>query len=366
MNVNPRNPFSPGEGPRRAPSPPAGQVFSPGRIGLETSADPLAAMDSDTPFFSSIDAARDGPPQLRAFAALMATSDCPVWVVDHGPAGHTVSYTNAALRGICGYEDEELIGRDWTFLFAPDAQSRASLVWAAMHCGLPVRETLRARHKSGADLWLEVHMSPVRNAAGILTHHIGVLRDLTAERRLREELEYRACHDPLTGLANRHLLQDRFEQARAHARRQSRSLAVVLLDMNGFKLVNDRFGHQEGDKLLRCLGARLAAGVRGDDTVARLGGDEFVLLLNDDPGGLDPANAVIARVAAELRRPIILRHQPLVLGCCAGVSRYPVHGSDLDALLEAADLALYQAKSRAREDPLPAAPALRVSRLTEL
>lgn len=294
------------------------------------------------------DGTHDERPTLHALQELMETSDCPVLIIDRTPAGQPLRYANATLKRLLGYEAGELVGHEWSSLFTPvGLESALAFARNAMDLGLEVKETLRAERLSGEVLWLDARLYPIRNSTGLVTQYVGMLNDVTNERRSREELERRAYHDALTGLANRYLLPDRFEQARAHARRCGGSVVLVVLDLNGFKLINDRFGHRAGDDLLRCVGARLSAAVRGEDTVARLGGDEFVLLLADGPDA-GAANAIIERAAEALARPIILQRQQLVLACCAGVSRYPEDGSDLESLLGTADAALYRAKARAK------------------
>jgi diguanylate cyclase (GGDEF)-like protein len=186
----------------------------------------------------------------------------------------------------------------------------------------------------------------VRSGSGATTHYILVLHDVTDERRTRQELEHRAYHDPLTGLANRHLLKDRFEQALARAHRHNTSFAVVLLDMNGFKLINDRFGHDMGDELLKCVGARLRDCVRQEDTVARIGGDEFVLLLESNSS--ESPEAVVQRAAEAARQPILLKGRRIRPAFCTGVARYGVDGFDVETLLKAADVGLYRSKARTR------------------
>lgn len=285
------------------------------------------------------------------FQALMNASDCPVFVIErtHSHSGQVLKYANAPLKRLLGCEGQELIGREWSSMFIPAGiKSDLSRTRTAIDSGATVNEMLRAERPSGEVLWLDAHLYPIRDSMGSVVEYVGILNDVTDEHRSYEELEHRAYHDALTGLANRHLLRDRFEQARAHAQRASGSLAAVVLDMNGFKLINDRFGHQAGDDLLRCVAARLAATVRTEDTVARLGGDEFVLLLGEEPADVNAARRVIARVAEALTRPIMLQRQQLVLACCAGVSRYPEDGEDLETLLKAADAALYRAKARAQ------------------
>lgn len=156
-------------------------------------------------------------------------------------------------------------------------------------------------------------------------------------------LEFLALNDPLTGLANRRLLADRMSMALVHARRDKSATAVVYLDLDGFKQINDTMGHSAGDTLLTTVAERLTATVREEDTVARLGGDEFAISLWH-VSGIDDAAAVALKVIESLSRPYVLDGHPASITASAGVSIYPAHGEDADTLMKNADLALYEAK----------------------
>jgi len=176
--------------------------------------------------------------------------------------------------------------------------------------------------------------------------------------RIRNMLEVRLIHeaardhgktqeslaltDSLTGLANRRLLFDRIAMAMAHAQRDQRALAVIYLDLDGFKEINNGLGHAAGDVLLKMVAARLASTVRGEDTVARLGGDEFVILLHLSDA--DDAAQVAVKVVAAVAQPYLIEGQAARITVSAGVGLYPVHGEDADTLMKSADLALYEAK----------------------
>jgi diguanylate cyclase (GGDEF)-like protein len=150
-------------------------------------------------------------------------------------------------------------------------------------------------------------------------------------------------HDPLTGLANRRLLIDRMSMAMAHARRTHEGMALVYLDLDGFKLINDQFGHEAGDNVLRMVAERLLGNMREADTVARLGGDEFMLVLSQVDGISDTATAVL-KVIKAVSQPYGLASQVVSLTTSAGVAVFPDHGEDVDALMRRADAALYEAK----------------------
>jgi len=168
-----------------------------------------------------------------------------------------------------------------------------------------------------------------------------------AARNYSKTLEALALNDPLTGLANRRLLSDRMSMALIHARRNSSAMAVVYLDLDGFKQINDTLGHGVGDTLLKMVAGRLVETVRAEDTVARLGGDEFIIALWHVTG-IDYAATVASRAIEAVSQPYDIEGNTITITTSAGVSIYPDHGEDADTLMKSADLALYQAKAAGR------------------
>jgi diguanylate cyclase (GGDEF)-like protein len=164
-----------------------------------------------------------------------------------------------------------------------------------------------------------------------------------AARNYGKMLESLALNDPLTGLANRRLLAERMSMALAHARRHKSAMAVVYLDLDGFKQVNDTLGHGTGDVLLKMVAERLVATVREEDTVARLGGDEFIVALWEVRDA-DRAATVALKVIAAVSQPYEIGGHSVSITTSAGIGIYPVHGEDADTLMKSADLALYEAK----------------------
>ena len=156
-------------------------------------------------------------------------------------------------------------------------------------------------------------------------------------------LESLALHDPLTGLANRRLLTERISAALNNARRNKSGMAVIYLDLDGFKLINDTCGHSAGDELLKVVAQRLESVVREEDTVARVGGDEFMIALWH-VGSMDDVATVAAKLVKEVSQPYVINNQRLTVTTSAGVGVYPMHGEDADALMKSADSALYEAK----------------------
>lgn len=164
-----------------------------------------------------------------------------------------------------------------------------------------------------------------------------------ASRSHGKTLESLALTDPLTGLVNRRLLGERIAMALAHARRNASTIAVIYLDLDGFKEINNTLGHSAGDALLQQVAGRLVAAVREADTVARLGGDEFVIVLSH-PSGPDGAAKVASKVIEALSQPYCVEGQTVSITTSAGIGIAPVHGEDADTLMKSADVALYEAK----------------------
>lgn len=162
-------------------------------------------------------------------------------------------------------------------------------------------------------------------------------------------LETLALHDPLTGLPNRRLLMDRMALGIAHARRNKGNMAVVYLDLDGFKEINDTLGHDGGDALLKMVAARLVGAVRQEDTVARVGGDEFVIALAELSHGDDVAE-LVSKVLQAVSQPCSIQGSSVNVTASVGVSVYPVHGDNVETLMKSADLALYEAKGAGKND----------------
>ncbi len=196
--------------------------------------------------------------------------------------------------------------------------------------------------------YVETSKIPLQDAEGTVVGVLGTYEDVTERRAAEIRIEHLAFHDGLTGLPNRMLLEDRLGQAVATARRHGRMIAVLFLDLDGFKSVNDRHGHEGGDLFLRETGRRLASCVRSGDTVARLGGDEFVVLLVEVEGRSDLLSA-IDRVLTAIRHPVVFEGNSVSLTASLGVALYPDSQSSGEDLLRYADAAMYQAKESGRD-----------------
>jgi len=276
-------------------------------------------------------------------------------ITDHTLTDQPIEYVNPAFTRITGYPAAEVIGRNWSFLLGEDTDQPAlEGIRATLRDNREGRALLRNHRKDGSLFWNDMHLAPVQGDSGVVTHFIGILNDVTDAMRYQDELEHQANHDTLTGLPNRNLLKDRLAQAIAYAQRYQRTLTVVFIDLDNFKLVNDSLGHQAGDQLLKTVSSRLQSCIRVSDTVARLGGDEFVLLLCDHPPetGCEsaPLSLTLQRILDEIALPYNIGPHEFFLSCSIGYTVLPEDGDTADLLLKNADMAMYRAKELGRNN----------------
>ena len=201
----------------------------------------------------------------------------------------------------------------------------------------------------GTSIWISENAHVVLGPQGEFICYEGTVQDISERRHYQEQLERQANHDLLTGLPNRVLLGDRIEQGIARATRLGYYLALVFIDLDNFKFINDSLGHAAGDELLKEVAARLSGCLRSPDTVARLGGDEFVLVINDHYRTYSVIS-LLERVLKEIARPIMLSGREFHVGASLGVAMYPNDGDDAQILLKHADVAMYAAKNRGRNN----------------
>ncbi|RKP58918.1 EAL and GGDEF domain-containing protein [Pararobbsia silviterrae] len=285
---------------------------------------------------------------LRIQSRAVDASVNAILITMHVDGQNVIEYVNPAFRRITGYETHEVIGKDCRFLQRDDNQQEGLVALrSAMRANREVSAVLRNYRKDGALFWNQLYIAPVPDADGTITHHVGVINDVTELIRYQEQLEYQANYDALTHLPNRNLLRDRLSQALSRAQRGSGRVAVVFLDLDGFKNVNDSLGHSFGDKLLTVVAGRLGACVRASDTVARHGGDEFVVVLTD-PEDERALNNWAERVRHAIGEPVWIDEHEFYVGCSLGASLFPQDGEDAETLLKKADLAMYRAKDLGR------------------
>ena len=248
---------------------------------------------------------------------------------------------NAACAALVGVPQGELPGRPFVETVMPEGRAHAGGRLAAALAGAPQQWGVDMQDAAGRRSSARVTLVPTLAGGAVVGVH-GVARDVTVERAMEEQLTHQAFHDPLTGLANRALFRERVDRA-LRRRQDGRGMAVLFVDLDDFKTVNDTLGHSQGDRLLEVVAERLLKATRGYDTVARLGGDEFGVLLCDMARPED-ATTVVARITQSLLAPVPLLGKPVRVGASVGLA----HADDAvttDDLLRNADVALYRAKA---------------------
>ena len=261
--------------------------------------------------------------------------------------GTTLS-VNQAFTKLTGYSREEAVGNNPKMLQSGRHDPAFyQAMWASVLTTGHWHGDIWDRHKDGNVYSKYLAISAVKNPAGELTNFIGIFYDNSERKTIEERLEHLAHYDTLTGLPNRSLLRDRMEQAVERAIRINTKVAMLYLDLDHFKDINDTLGHAAGDALLRAVAQRMKTCVRGVDTIARLGGDEFVVLVPDinDAGDID---TVAEKLMTTLVQPYIIEDQSVVSTPSMGISIYPDDGHQMDDLMKHADAAMYKAKQSGR------------------
>jgi diguanylate cyclase (GGDEF)-like protein/PAS domain S-box-containing protein len=264
-------------------------------------------------------------------------------------ADGTVRHVSPAVHTVLGYEPDRLVGtRGWALVHEGDAQSAQ-----AFHAELLDQRggsrtvELRWQHRDGSWRWLEVKGTSLLHQAGVRGIVLNA-RDISRHKSLEAQLVQRALHDQLTGLPNRMLFMDRLEQALERSARRGKFAAVLFLDLDRFKLVNDNLGHDHGDQLLVQVADRLRGCLRRVDTIARIGGDEFTVLL-EDVGSAGDAALVSERVIEAFRGSFRIENQEIFVGASIGIALGGKdHGTTAQGLLRNADIAMYRAKANGR------------------
>lgn len=278
---------------------------------------------------------------LRLAASVFASTQEGIMITD---ADNRIIDVNTAFTNITGYARDEVLGRNPSLLKSGQQDREFyETMWRTITTQNHWQGDLWNRRQDGELYAQRMTVSVVKDDRGWVTHHVSVLADITTEKRQKELLEKTAHYDALTGIPNRVLLTDRMHQALAQTKRSGALLAVCYLDLDGFKAVNDTYGHEAGDRLLIEVAKRLHSCLRGGDTVARLGGDEFVLLLL----GFDTAEeceVALQRVLDALNMPLLVCDQNVFISASVGASLFPTDDADSDTLLRHADQAMYQAK----------------------
>ena len=284
--------------------------------------------------------------ELRIAAAAFESQE-GIIVTD---ADNSIVKVNQAFTRITGYTAQEALGRTPQSLLQSGRQNTDfyAAMWESLQTIGAWQGEIWNRRKNGVVYpeWLTITV--VKGVDGMPTHYVATLTDITERKAADEKIKQLAFYDPLTQLPNRRLLLDRLKQSIEEARRDDKQLALLMLDLDRFKAVNDNLGHLAGDELLQLVAERITSRLREADIVARLGGDEFIVLLKDINY---PENAarIAENIVADLSKPFRLSQSDDVgIGVSIGISLYPQHGDNPEMLMNSADTALYQAKDRGR------------------
>lgn len=251
---------------------------------------------------------------------------------------------NQAFTHITGYKQEEVLGTTPVILSSGlhNREFYKEIRQSLNQCGMWHGE-IWDRKKNGELFLAELNITAIKDETGFVTHFVGFIKDITEKKRLEEQIRFQAYHDPLTGISNRSAFLAELESVINEAERTGKHLAVIFMDLDRFKQINDSLGHEAGDRLLQKVAERLLKGVKEYDCVARFGGDEFVILVS---GFSDPqaVKVVAHRILEEIEQPFYLYGRPYLIGASIGISVYPKDGTDQETLIQNADLAMYRAK----------------------
>ncbi|MDB5963452.1 MAG: sensor diguanylate cyclase [Massilia sp.] len=306
--------------------------------------DPLRPHEGSIWVFADITERKLAEEKLRLSATVLEHIADGVMVTD--TAGAIVA-VNPGFTQITGYGEAEVVGM-------PSSLSRQGRydtpfyhkLWNELAATGFGRGDIWNERKDGATYLESLTVSAVRDTAGAVTHFVAVFSDITKVRQSQDKLDHMAHHDPLTSLPNRLLFNDRLAHALQRGARDGQQLAILFIDLDRFKNVNDTLGHQVGDELLKQVALALAAQLREGDTLARLGGDEFIVLLENVDGF--GAGHVAEKLVAMFEQPFIVADYELFVTGSVGISVYPNDAADPNLLIRNADVAMYQAKARGR------------------
>ncbi len=271
-------------------------------------------------------------------------------VIFHIDMHGNFTFLNAAWARILGYPVVACIGKPmFEFIGKEDQAQYHDLLGQILRRELDsFRIELRMLKQCGEACWVEADMTLSLDNQGCVIGTAGTLNDISERKKNEERLVFMATHDDLTGLPNRNLFEDRLTHAITHAIRATRMVAIIFLDLDQFKMVNDSMGHDQGDVLLCIVAARLAEMVRSSDTVARLGGDEFVIVLPDLETEEDAIH-IANKIMKSFEQPVCLKKQEIYMGGSIGIAMYPKDGDSISQLVKNADTAMYRAKELGRK-----------------
>jgi diguanylate cyclase (GGDEF)-like protein/PAS domain S-box-containing protein len=283
--------------------------------------------------------------KLQRAASVFSHANEGIMITD---ATAKITEVNRTFSRITGYTSDEVLGKNPKILqsgrHSPEFYNE---MWHTLLTRGRWRGELWNRRKNGEVFPIMLTISAVKNAAGFVQHYVSLCTDITTMKAYQGQLEHIAYYDVLTNLPNRVLLAERLSQAMAQCRRRNLSLAVVFMDLDGFKEVNDNHGHNEGDELLITVSQRMKKALREGDTLARIGGDEFIAVIIDLES-YEESKPILDRLLKAAAAPVSLNGKAMNISASIGVTLYPQDGSDADQLMRHADQAMYIAKQEGK------------------
>lgn len=300
--------------------------------------------------FRDITARKRAEEALRLQERAIESSPHGIIITDVTLNDNPIIYVNPAFERITGYKRDEVMGKNCRFLQGMERdQPGLRRVHLALQENREEYVVLRNYRKDGTLFWNQLHIAPVFEPSNKVKHFVGIVMDITNQKELEDQLLHQATHDHLTSLPNRSLLMDRIEQTIIQARRTGLTFALLFLDLDRFKIVNDGLGHILGDQILKVIAERLLRNVREIDTVARMGGDEFIVIFSSIENE-EYAFIQAKKLLEEIAKPIPIENKEVNVTTSIGIGFYPKDGEDVESLLKNADMSMYLAKEQGRNN----------------
>jgi diguanylate cyclase (GGDEF)-like protein/PAS domain S-box-containing protein len=274
------------------------------------------------------------------------------WAVEQSPASviitdteGSIQYVNPKFTTTTGYTLEEVRGRNPRILNSGrHSKEYFGKLWKTITAGREWHGELCNITKDGREYWESASISPILDVNNTIINYVAVKEDITEKKKQQQHMEHLALYDELTNLPNRRLLTEHLLNSFSHADRTETTVAILYLDLNNFKPINDQHGHDYGDEVLKVIAERIRAASRKSDTIARIGGDEFIVVAKDI-GDSTMVSHLAERLIALIEKPMVIHEATIQVGLSIGISLYPYHGNNIEELLHMADMAMYAAKS---------------------
>ncbi len=285
--------------------------------------------------------------QILQLSQVVEQSDDIVFITNRDS---TIEYVNPGFERTTGYTRAEVLGKRSDILMSGQHNRQFySTLWQTIESGHTFHEIFTNRKKDGSLYFEEKSISPMKGDSGVVTHYVSTGKDVSDRVEAQEHLDYLAYHDVLTGLPNRTLFLDRLNHAMKSVKRTNKLVALLFLDLDGFKTINDSLGHLLGDSLLKEVACRLTKHLRENDTVARLGGDEFTIVL-EGITHVDDITIATEKILSVFNTPFYIDRHELFVSASIGIAIYPFLNGNTEDLVKAADTAMYRAKEEGRNN----------------